>query len=72
AAVAGSTTRAAGGQPVDIGRITGPMFRADPGTLSEDRFHPSADGYRLWAEALHPPVEAAVRRRAAAGHRREA
>lgn len=60
AAAEAGATRAAGGDAVDIGRITGPVFRADPGTLSEDRFHPSADGYRLWADALEPAVRAAV------------
>ncbi len=59
AAEAASTVRS-GGVPVDIGRLTGPIFRADPGTLSEDCFHPSADGYRLWAEVLQPAVEAAA------------
>lgn len=58
--VQASATVAAGGDPVDIGRITGPVFRADPGTLSADCFHPSADGYRLWAEALWPGVAAAA------------
>jgi len=48
--------REAGGVPVDLAARTGPVFRADPGTLSEDRFHPSADGYRLWALALYPAV----------------
>jgi lysophospholipase L1-like esterase len=42
--------------PVDLAARTGPVFRADPGTLSEDRFHPSADGYDLWALALYPAV----------------
>ena len=46
----------AGGVPVDLAARTGPVFRADPGTLSEDRFHPSADGYDLWALALYPAV----------------
>jgi lysophospholipase L1-like esterase len=48
--------RLAGGVPVDLAARTGPVFRADPGTLSEDRFHPSADGYDLWALALYPAV----------------
>jgi len=72
AVASASATRAAGGEPIDIGRITGPVFRADPGTLSEDCFHPSADGYRLWAEALHPSVEAAALRRTTPGRRRRA
>lgn len=48
--------RRAGGVPVDLAARTGPVFRADPGTLSNDQFHPSADGYRLWALALYPAV----------------
>jgi len=43
---------------------TGAVFRADPGTFSVDRFHPSADGYRLLAEALLPAVTEAAAERA--------
>jgi lysophospholipase L1-like esterase len=46
----------AGGAVVDLGMETGPVFRADPNTLCEDRYHPSADGYRVWAYALLPAV----------------
>ena len=46
--------RAAGGVPVDLAERTGPVFRADAGTLCHDGFHPSADGYRVWAHALLP------------------
>lgn len=49
-----ASTRAAGGEPVDLGALTGPVFRADPGTFSADGYHPSADGYRLIADALLP------------------
>jgi lysophospholipase L1-like esterase len=45
---------------VDLGERVGPVFRADPAAYSEDRFHPSADGYRLIAEALLPAVTDAV------------
>lgn len=48
--------RAAGGVPVDLAATTGPVFRADGGTLSFDGYHPSADGYRVWAHALLPAV----------------
>ncbi|HEX6969942.1 MAG TPA: SGNH/GDSL hydrolase family protein [Micromonosporaceae bacterium] len=57
--------RAAGGTPVDLAAVTGPVFRADPGTFCADGYHPSADGYRVWAHALLPAVAeaaAAVRR----------
>jgi lysophospholipase L1-like esterase len=54
----------AGGTVVDLGDETGAVFRADAGTLCYDGFHPSADGYRVWAHALFPAVEQAA---AAAG-----
>jgi len=47
---------AAGGAVVDLGAETGAVFRADPNTLCSDRYHPSADGYRVWAYALLPAV----------------
>lgn len=65
AAAQADAVRAAGGAPVDLGQLTGSVFRADPGTLSADRFHPSADGYRLWAEAMLPAVREAATSRAA-------
>ncbi len=46
----------AGGAVVDLAAETGAVFRADPNTLSADRYHPSADGYRVWAYALLPAV----------------
>jgi len=52
--------RAAGGSVVDLAAETGPVFRADEGTLSYDGYHPSADGYRLWAHALLPAVVTAA------------
>jgi lysophospholipase L1-like esterase len=48
--------RAAGGTPVDLAERAGPVFRADAGTLCYDGFHPSADGYRVWAHALLPAI----------------
>ncbi|MFY1700497.1 SGNH/GDSL hydrolase family protein [Micromonospora sp. WMMA1923] len=50
----------AGGTVVDLATETGPVFRADAGTLCHDGFHPSADGYRIWAHALLPAVAAAA------------
>ncbi|GAA2595992.1 hypothetical protein GCM10010435_88880 [Winogradskya consettensis] len=46
----------AGGTVVDLAEETGAVFRADAGTLCYDGFHPSADGYRVWAHALYPAV----------------
>jgi lysophospholipase L1-like esterase len=49
-----------GGIPVDLADRAGPVFRADAGTLSYDGYHPSADGYRVWAHALFPAVAEAA------------
>jgi lysophospholipase L1-like esterase len=51
---------AAGGVVVDLAGETGAVFRADAGTLCYDGFHPSADGYRVWAHALYPAVAKAA------------
>ena len=50
----------ADGSVVPIGELCGPLFRADPRTLATDAFHPSAEGYRLWVEALVPVVRQAA------------
>jgi lysophospholipase L1-like esterase len=50
----------AGGVVVDLAGETGAVFRADAGTLCYDGFHPSADGYRVWAHALYPAVARAA------------
>jgi lysophospholipase L1-like esterase len=50
----------AGGIVVDLATETGRVFRADAGTLCYDGYHPSADGYRVWAHALLPAVTAAA------------
>jgi lysophospholipase L1-like esterase len=50
----------AGGVVVDLAAETGAVFRADAGTLCYDGFHPSADGYRVWAHALYPAVARAA------------
>jgi lysophospholipase L1-like esterase len=50
----------ADGIVVDLGEETGAVFRADAGTLCYDGFHPSADGYRVWAHALYPAVAQAA------------
>src|SRR5262249_53825826 len=52
--------RAADGVPVDLAAMTGAVVRADAGTLPPDGYHPSADGYRVWAHALMPAVRDAI------------
>lgn len=64
ASISAGATLGAGGVPVDLAERVGPVFRADPAAYCEDGFHPSADGYRLIAEALLPAVEEAVSERA--------
>jgi lysophospholipase L1-like esterase len=59
AAEAGSV-RAAGGVAVDLAQLTGPSFRADHADFASDAFHPSAAGYRLWAQALLPSARRAI------------
>jgi lysophospholipase L1-like esterase len=54
-----AAVHAAGGDVVDLAAEAGPVFRADAGALCFDGFHPSADGYRIWAHALYPAVAAA-------------
>lgn len=40
---------------VELAKETGPHFAADPDAhFSEDEFHPSATGYRRWADAIFP------------------
>jgi lysophospholipase L1-like esterase len=55
-----AAAHAAGGVVVDLDALTGTVFRADPGTLSSDGFHPSQDGYRVLAHALFPAVQSAL------------
>lgn len=55
-----AAVHAAGGDVVDLAAEAGPVFRADAGALCFDGFHPSADGYRVWAHALYPAVVAAL------------
>lgn len=62
--VAAKSERAAtraGGLTVDLSREAGPVFRRDPQRLhASDEFHPSAAGYRVWADAIVPVVKRAV------------
>ena len=48
-----TVARAAGAAYVDIEGETGPAFRRDPGRyFAADDFHPSNEGYTLWAIAV--------------------
>lgn len=60
AAIAAHAVLGAGGAVVDLATETGPVFRADAGAFCYDGYHPSADGYRVWAHALAPAVAAAA------------
>lgn len=60
AAAQAAAAHAAGADVVDLAAEAGPVFRADAGALCFDGFHPSADGYRIWAHALYPAVAAAA------------
>lgn len=45
---------------VPIAEITGPTFRQDPSTyFADDRYHPSAEGYGLWADAVATTLQSA-------------
>jgi len=50
----------AGGVPVALAELLAGRFRADSAMFCSDRFHPSAAGYRLLADALLPAVWAAA------------
>jgi hypothetical protein len=51
----------AGGRTVSLGDLLGPQFDAAPEQLfGLDRFHPSADGYRLAASAVLPTALVAL------------
>lgn len=52
-----------GAEVVDLVAATGTSFATDRGLYSADGFHPSADGYRILADAVTPAVRAAVRER---------
>lgn len=52
-----------GASVVDLVERTGTSFAGDGGLYSEDGFHPSADGYRIIADAIAPAFVAAARER---------
>ncbi len=49
---------------VDIAAATGPAFRRDPDRyFADDRYHPSTEGYRLWAKAVLEDLRRTLPRR---------
>ena len=63
-AVVRDIARDVGATYVDIAGETGPTMRSDPGRyFSVDRFHPSDEGYQLWADAVVAELERAIQRR---------
>ncbi|MEU8661286.1 SGNH/GDSL hydrolase family protein [Actinoplanes philippinensis] len=51
----------AGGRTVSIGNLLGPIFEADPVRMySEDRFHPSVEGYARAVSVMMPTVMAVL------------
>ena len=56
-----SVAREAGAVHVDIAGTTGPVMRSDPDRyFAPDRYHPSDDGYALWADAVLDELEPAL------------
>jgi lysophospholipase L1-like esterase len=48
-----AVAREVGATYVPIAAMTGPAFRREPGRMfAADEYHPSAAGYRLWADAV--------------------
>jgi len=62
AAAQAAAAEEAGATVVNLAEQLGPLFKADPGTICPDGFHPSPDGYRLIAERLIPVVRSACER----------
>lgn len=56
---------AGGAEVVDLSALTGDAFAGDRSLYAEDGFHPSADGYRILADAIAPTLRAAARGRRA-------
>ncbi|MDQ4058525.1 MAG: SGNH/GDSL hydrolase family protein [Actinomycetota bacterium] len=56
-AIEGAGTEA-GVAVVELAKETGHLFESDPDRYhSADDFHPSADGYELWANAIYPVLK---------------
>ncbi|WP_153506471.1 GDSL-type esterase/lipase family protein [Cumulibacter manganitolerans] len=63
AAAQAAGARQSGSEVVDLVAATGTSFAGDRGLFAEDGFHPSADGYRIIADAIAPAVRAVARER---------
>ena len=51
----------AGVAVVELAKETGHLFASDPDRYhSADNFHPSADGYELWSNAIYPVLKEAL------------
>jgi lysophospholipase L1-like esterase len=71
AALQAEAVTANGGTVAALGDVLAPAFHEDRGLFAADRYHPSAKGHALIAEALAPYVLAATSRSArGAGDRR--
>lgn len=54
---------AGGAEVVNLAELTGDAFGGDRSLYAEDGFHPSADGYRILADAIAPTLRVAARGR---------
>lgn len=62
-AIVAEEVERAGATRVDIATGTGPAFRRDPDRLlAADHYHPSDDGYAVWADVIVPVAAERLRR----------
>lgn len=46
--------------PAPIASETGPVFRQNPELFANDKFHPDANGYELWAKTINTALNEAL------------